>query len=141
MLVRTSRLSESILVTVHCREGSARIPRDVATDFRKVPADCARVWRIRGWEIERVAVQVLLGWVSSWRGCVMTLAAVPCLAVSVRIWKVWLRALIAVHSLAVDANTLRDCPTIFRKVPTDWVRVRTERVWEANLVGVHCLEA
>ena len=71
----------------------------------------------------------------------MALVAVPCLAVSVRIRRVWLRALIAVHSLAVDANTLRDCPTVFRKVPTDWVRVCTESVWEANLVGVHCLEA
>ena len=71
----------------------------------------------------------------------MALAAVPCLAVSVRIRRVWERSLIAVHSLAVDANTLIDCPTVFRKVPTDWVRVCTESVWEANLVGVHCLEA
>jgi hypothetical protein len=88
-----------------------------------VPADWTRVWMIRGWEIERVAVQILEVWVNSWIGCAMALVAVPCLAVSVRIRRVWLRVLIAVHSLAVEANTLRDCPTVFRKVPTDWVRV------------------
>ena len=70
----------------------------------------------------------------------MTLVAVPCLAVSVRILSVWLRALIAVHSLVVDTNTLKDCPTVFRKVPADCTSVCTERVWDANLVGVHCLE-
>ena len=96
-------------------------------------------WRVSGWEIKRVAVHVLLDCVSSWRGCAMTLAAVPCLAVSVRIWRVWERSLIAVHSLAVDANTPMDCWTVLKRVPTDWVRVCTERVWEANLVGVHCL--
>ena len=71
----------------------------------------------------------------------MVLAAVPCLAVSVKILRAWLRALIAVHSLAVEANTLRDCWTVLKRVPKDWVRVRTERVWDANLVGVHCLAA
>jgi hypothetical protein len=63
------------------------------------------------------------------------------LAVLVRIWRVWERALMAVHSLAVDANTPRDCWTVLKRVPTDWVRVCTERVWDANLVGVHCLAA
>ena len=71
----------------------------------------------------------------------MVLAAVPCLAVSVKILRAWLRALIAVHSLAVDANTLRDCWTVLKRVPTDCARVCTESVLEANLVGVHFLAA
>ena len=59
---------ERTLEAVHCLEASASTPSDCWTDCMNVPADCARVWRIRGWEIEQVAVHVLEAWVNSWRG-------------------------------------------------------------------------
>jgi hypothetical protein len=49
----------------------------------------------------------------------MALAAVPCLAVSVKIWRSWDSVRVAVHCLAVDVRTFNDCWTDLMNVPVD----------------------
>jgi len=68
---------EVILVTIHCLDVCARIPKDCWNDLENVPDD---------WVSARI--------VSDWAG---SLIAEYCLATSVNIWRGCARASMAVH--------------------------------------------
>jgi len=113
-------VSDRALCIVHCRVASTRIPRVCWTDLMKLPVDCARACTIRVWAGALVAVNCLMVWVMSCRGCDRLLVAVSCLDVSVAI--------------------LRTCWADLRKVPIDWARVCKASDCVGSLMAVHCLE-